>query len=345
MKFLSLILAYATTALRHLRGVSFDVGCLTVNDSDSRNCTSYFTSNQERGGRYFGSPHANSNARLLEHSSQSSTCSDSWFCSWYEYSCWSSWVQTQCPEICGLCSPLRNQLDDTLRELQFTSPGAFGLVRDYHPEFYFDDNSCYPDYAITRQAQPNRGIEDYSLTHACRSEEFMSRANTYHRWSTKVAAGRTYQVHLFDLYFQKDRVPHVWGFAGHKHDVETVIMYFTEGRPTHVAVSAHGSYENTKRWSDVPGTPHPQIVYQSAYWNTHSFRFAHRWEFSAPGVLPPVASWELMTGDPGYTTLVLQNAINGLYAHSGYSLKVSDNNFLSQVNNPFKPEGYPQFTS
>ena len=345
MKFISLTLACAARAQRHLRGVSFNVGCPAVNGSDLRNCTPPPASSRRDG--YMGSDNSviDPKARLLEHSSQSSTCSDSWFCSWYTSSCWHDWVQSQCPETCGLCTPLRNQLADTLPKLQYTSPGAFQLVRDYHPEFYFDDNSCYPDYAITRQAQPNRGIEDYSLTHACRSEQFMSRANTYHRWSSQVAGGRTYQVHLFDLYFQKDRVPYVWGFAGHKHDVETVIMYFTDSRPTHVAVSAHGSYENTKRWSDVPGTPHPRVVYQSAYWNTHSFRFARPWEFSASGVLPPVASWELMTGDPGYTTPVLQKAIDGLYAHSGYSLKVSDNHFLSQVNNPFKPLGYPEFTS
>ena len=246
-------------------------------------------------------------------------------------------MQTNCQETCGQCSPSNHQLDDTLPKLDAQT---FQQVRDTHPVFYFDDNSCFPDYAITRKGQPNPGLNDNSLTRGCRSSQFMAEANTYHRVATQLQGGHTYQVHLYDLYFQKDRVPYFFSLAGHKHDVETVLVYFTDGRPTHVAVSAHGEYRDTRPWS----TAHPQIVYQSEYWNTHSFRFAFDNEFHMAGVFPPLANWHFMTGDLGWTNQNMRVAVNSLYAQQGYSLKISDTHFLAQVNNPFKPAGYPQFT-
>jgi len=291
-------------------------------------------------------------ARILDvwNPAPSPTCSDAyWFCSGYKPFCWHAWTLSNCPDTCGECHA-SYQLDDTLPKLRTTDPLAFQLVEDYHPIFYFDSNSCFPDYAIDRKGRPNAGLAGSSLTGGCRNKRFMSRANTYHRWLSQTANGHTYQVHVYDLYFQKDRVPYFFSLAGHRHDVETVLIYFTDGEPTHVAVSAHGSYENTIPWANLHGrtiskVQHPQIVYQSEYWNTHSFRFATLGEFgSRPGDFPPLATWTLMQGDQGYSTQRMQEAIGTFYASEGYSLKLTDREFLNQVNNPNKPAGYPQFT-
>ena len=256
---------------------------------------------------------------------------------YFGYCSWHPWVQANCANTCGLCTQQHNQLEDTLHLLE---PEIQRQVREFHPAFHFDDRSCFPDYAITRTGQPNPGLSDTTLTDGCRASGFLSRANTYHRWTSQHHNGHTYHVHLYDLYFQKDRVPYLYSAAGHKHDVETVIVYVTDGRPTHVAVSGHGEYKDTQPWS----TAHPQVLYQSEYWNTHSFRIARPGEFQAQGVFPPLASWYLMTGDQGWTNQRMRDAANTFYAQQGYSLKVSDSRFLIHVNNPYKPAGYPRFT-
>ena len=201
-------------------------------------------------------------------------CADAYWCAGWKSYCWHSWISWSCPNTCSPCQQPSYQLDDSLPILRSTNLATARRVEDYHPVFYFDSNSCFPDYAIDRQAQPNPGLDDLSLTAGCRNDNFMDRANTYHRWTSKIANGHTYQVHLYDLYFQKDQVLFGEGW-GHKHDVETVIMYFTDGNPTHVAVSSHGTYEDTRAWSATPGLPHPQIVYRSEFWNTHSLRFRY----------------------------------------------------------------------
>jgi hypothetical protein len=156
---------------------------------------------------------------------------------------------------------------------------------------------------------------------------------------------------MFELYFEKDRTKLKY-IGGHRHEVETVIMYFTNGLPTHVAVSAHGDYSRTRPWSDVSldDGRHPKVVYYSdtAYGfpvNTHSFRFANPRETAQNTegrfVFPVLASWACLSGQLPYDTSRLQSIINSIRS---FELKIADRRFLLAVNNPYKPAGYPVFT-
>ena len=251
----------------------------------------------------------------VQAADSSSACSDtSWWCRFYAQQCRYDWVKSYCPTTCHQCpAPPSFQLDDTLPELLSTNPRAGRRVERFHPTFYFDENSCYPDYGVSRGAQRNPGLGDSSPTAGCRDPNFMSRANTYHRWAEvplpvhRIPGRRdeprerhSYQVHLYSLYFQKDRATYAF-WEGHRHAVETVIIYFTDDLPTHIAISAYGQYEvrdiirggviacnercadsprdclcRYANWSLGGARPHQgetlaQIVYHSDPWNTHKF--------------------------------------------------------------------------
>ena len=51
-----------------------------------------------------------------------------------------------------------------------------------------------------------------------------------------------------------------------------------------------------------------------------------------------------MKGTQGYSNQRMQEAIASFPTTAGYSLKISDEEFLTHVNNPRKPFGYPEFT-
>lgn len=176
-----------------------------------------------------------------------SGCSDKyWSCPYYKRYCWHSWVKVHCPQTCNQCLGISPAMDDTLAKLQSADYSAGKLVREFHPVFDFEDDGCLPGAAISRKGEVNPGVGGIEPTTGCRSNNFMNEANTYHRWTTKVVGSSEYQVHMYDLYFEKDRtkVTKVVFIGGHRHEVETVLMYFKDGQPTHAAVSAHGNYAN-----------------------------------------------------------------------------------------------------
>ena len=70
--------------------------------------------------------------------------------------------------------------------------------------------------------------------------------------------GAAYEVHVFELYFEKDMSSCPIGVKfqghncrGHRHDIESVIMYFKNGVPVPVGASAQGGYK-MKAWAHVP---------------------------------------------------------------------------------------------
>jgi hypothetical protein len=272
-------------------------------------------------------------------------CSDKyWSCKFYGSFCWLGWLSNICPETCGLCRSVFTRLDDSQ---PYLSAEVKTMVENYHPIFDFTSDSCLPDAAVDRNGRVNNGAITTTLTTGCRSKVFMNEANTYHRWTSVTIWGRSYHAHMFELYFEKDRTKlrHV---GGHVHEVETVILYFTDGRPTHVAVSAHGSYTQTLPWEAVilGQGMHPMIVYHSDKLfglplNTHAFRFAkpHEPVHNPEGkyVFPVIASWYCFQG---YNTFGMQAIINSI---TSFALKIADIRFYDNINNRYKPAGYPTF--
>jgi len=292
-----------------------------------------------------------------------SGCSDKhWWCRYYSYDCCS--VAALSGGTSALHSKVIQRLDDSIASLTLSWPAVGAMVSHYHPVFDFTSDSCFPDAAVDRFGirKHESGTKSLrTLTDGCRSNVYLRESNTYHRWTSATSGWNTYHAHIFELYFEKDRQRQ----GAIRNGVETVIMYFKNGIPTHVAVSAHetGSGQvwwNRWAWSDVPleSGRHPKIVYFLDYdmqqmglevaltntFNTHSFRFANPRETAQNTegrfVLPSIASWDYLRGDLPYDTPRLQSIINSI---SSFELKIADSQFLPTVNSP-RPAGYPVFT-
>lgn len=228
-------------------------------------------------------------------------------------------------------------LDDTLAALKREDSTAGYLVEQYHPVFDMDGDSCLPSAAVSRKGTGNPGVSlGGGLTKDCRSRNFMRTSNTYHRWDRKTVNGDVWEVHLYDLYFEKDDASifdwwwYTWRHYGHRHDVETVIMLFRNNQPQYVGVSAHGYYDGdqTRHWNSVPKQGnHPKVVYHKHGLLTHSFRFAHWHEWDAENptdawVMPPLASWFEMTGS-GKSNADMRRYLNS-HRYGKASFKVKD---------------------
>jgi len=219
-------------------------------------------------------------------------------------------------------------------------------VDAYSPVFDFDGDGCLPAAAVSRSGEQNGGLSiSGTITGSCRSSDFMNSSNTYHRYVTQVEGGVEYSAHLYDMYFEKDQAVDYFG-GGHRHDVETAIVYFTNRVPTHMAVSAHGDY-TLQAWSDIDtvGT-HPKVVYHKDGVTTHAFR--HATDSSAENpygewMIPDVVSWYEMTGD-GVTNAEMRALFND-YDYGSAGFKFKNSNFINNVNDSGAlPDGYPTFT-
>jgi len=250
-------------------------------------------------------------------------------------------------------------LGGTLEALKREDFAAGSLVEQYHPVFDMDGDSCLPSAAVSRTGTRNPGVSlGGGLTKRCRSRNFMTTSNTYHRWDRKRVNGDVWEVHLYDLYFEKDDASIFdwlrwkWHHYGHRHDVETVIMLFRNNQPQYVGVSAHGYYsgDQTRHWDSVPKQGnHTKVVYHKDGLLTHSFRFAHPREWDAENprdawVMPPLASWFEMTGNRK-SNADMRHYLNS-YSYGAASFKVKDSTCARETDN-FRNEiswaGSPHF--
>ena len=223
---------------------------------------------------------------------------------------------------------------------------AVNQIDAYSPIFDFDGDGCYPAAAISRTGNQNGGLSTSgTITGGCRSGNFLDVSNTYHRYVIQVENGVEYSAHLYDMYFEKDQATNYFG-GGHRHDVETVIIYLTDRVPTHMAVSAHGDYTR-RAWSDLDTVgSHPKVVYHKDGVLTHAFR--HATDSSAENaygewVLPSVVSWYEMAGD-GVDNAEMINLFNSA-GYGSASFKFKDSNFIRTINDSDAlPSGYPAFT-
>jgi hypothetical protein len=246
------------------------------------------------------------------------------------------------------------------------SANAVSLIEQYSPVFDFTRNSCLPAAGISRSGRKNGGLDDSgTITGDCRSgipKGFLRLSNTYHRWVSQVDNGNEYSAHLYELYFEKDMAVNYSSWPGHRHDVETAIIYFTNQVPTHIAISAHGDYTR-KSWDKVKkeGT-HPKVVYYKSsvipYGGTHSFTFSDSYDLIAQyppkykvqnpdgyWVQPTIVSWYEMSGD-NVDNASMRNKFNSWsFGSAAFKFKDAGSRFINEVNkSDARPSGYPEFT-
>ncbi|MET0498622.1 MAG: NPP1 family protein [Steroidobacteraceae bacterium] len=164
-------------------------------------------------------------------------------------------------------------------------------VRDYHPVFDFDSDGCYPATPFNKNdnlnQNPGLNAAGHTVEGQCRDNGWWNFANTIHRQlcaERDEAQGRVRRcAHFYELYFEKDQA--VWGsFAGgHRHDVETVIVWtgrinYRDGGSqqfaSHISASAHGNYDTRRIADTIHNLGHAYIVYHKDGAGTHAFRFA-----------------------------------------------------------------------
>jgi hypothetical protein len=191
-------------------------------------------------------------------------------------------------------------------------------VKNFHPTFDFDSDGCYPATPFHRneQLRQNPGKNATSSVHgACRDADWTVYANTLHRQICRASVEGADKIercaHFYELYFEKDQAIGLTFLGGHKHDVESVIVWTGKVNDqadfvSHVSTSAHGKYTTRAIGALQTHNGHPLIVYHKDGAGTHAFRFADakdksrveflgNWgEFYAPDIIShysAVADW------------------------------------------------------
>ena len=82
-------------------------------------------------------------------------------------------------------------------------------MRRFAVFFDFDTDSCYPSPAISPTGVINGGMSvtqiDTSYVKGCRERAQLDDSNTYYRRAVIMKNGVTYSVHMYALYFMKDK--------------------------------------------------------------------------------------------------------------------------------------------
>jgi len=160
-------------------------------------------------------------------------------------------------------------------------------VRNFHPQFDFDSDGCYPATPFHRNdaLRQNPGAKATSTLHGeCKDANWLAYANTVHRQVCKESVEGANKIercaHLYELYFEKDQAVGGSFLFGHKHDVETVIVWTGKinGQndfASHVSTSAHGKFTTRPMAQVLRQGGHPLVVYHKDGVGTHAFRFAN----------------------------------------------------------------------
>lgn len=233
-------------------------------------------------------------------------------------------------------------------------------VNDFHPKFDFDSDGCYAATPFHRNEnlRQNPGLNATGTPWgACRDRGWENYANTIHRQlcrETMESGNRIERcAHFYELYFEKDQAMGYSFLFGHRHDVETVIVWTGKinGQApfvSHTSVSSHGKFSTRPTNQIEMHNGHPLVVYHKDGAGTHAFRFAsshdrnnveflgNSGQFYAPNILShyrAVSSWS----DNQWTRydanrhyrLVLENSNFG----SGSFKTRNDGEILNQANN------------
>jgi len=221
-------------------------------------------------------------------------------------------------------------------------------IRNYHPVFDFDSDGCYAATPFNRNnnLSQNPGLDAAWRTPEgqCRDAGWERFANTIHRQlcnERDEAPGRVRRcAHFYELYFEKDQAV-AWSFlGGHRHDVETVIIwtgridYWTGGSSefaSHVATSAHGSFTTRTLADTIHNVGHAYVVYHKDGAGTHAFRFANQGDrdrveflgntgdFYVPDIVSHYSAFSSWSSDEW----------NRYWQNSTYRTRLQDSNFGS----------------
>lgn len=194
-------------------------------------------------------------------------------------------------------------------------------VRNFHPQFDFDGDGCYPATPFHRNEglRPNPGAKATASLHGgCKDANWLQYANTVHRQICKETVEGANRVercaHLYELYFEKDQALGGSFLFGHRQDVETVIVWTGKinGQNdfvSHVSTSAHGKFTTRPIAQVLKQGSHPLVVYHKDGAGTHAFRFAGpddtsrveflgNWgQFHAPDIISHYSATAAWNGD------------------------------------------------
>lgn len=226
-------------------------------------------------------------------------------------------------------------------------------IRDFHPVFDFDSDGCYPATPFNRNndlsQNPGLSATGRTVEGQCRDAGWQQFANTLHRQlcnERDEAQGRVRRcAHLYELYFEKDQAI-AWSFlGGHRHDVETVIVwtgridYWAGGSSefaSHVAASAHGSFSTRRLADTIHDAGHAHIVYHKDGAGTHAFRFANQSDRDRVEFL---GNWGVFYGPDIVSHYSAYKSWNNdewdrYWQNVQYRTRLQDSNFGSQLQNP-----------
>lgn len=113
------------------------------------------------------------------------------------------------------------------QHLEMLPKASTAQSRRFADFFDFDPDSCYSSSAISPSAVVNDGLSvnvyDPSYVEGCRDEGQLTNSNTYHRRAVIAQNDNTYAVHMYALYFMKDK-------DRKTHQVESVAGYSLGGQ-------------------------------------------------------------------------------------------------------------------
>lgn len=218
--------------------------------------------------------------------------------------------------------------------------------------FDFDTDSCYPSPAVSPSGVANPGLSvtgiDTSYVAGCRDSAQLENSNTYHRAAYIKKNGTVYVVHMYALYFMKDKdlpLHQLEGLGGHRHDWEYALVWTTNNVLTHASYSAHGRVTTepvANLHFDFDAPQKVKIVYHKNGGSTHSMRFAGQHE--APEndlrrwVTPTIVDWRSMRSDSASNEALRQLLNTHDFGEADCS--VNDKNFPLEITKNL-PDGYP----
>jgi hypothetical protein len=217
--------------------------------------------------------------------------------------------------------------------------------------FDFDQDSCYPSPAVFADGVPNPGLDAqaFGMTAGCRDPKQLQDSFTYYRKAAIRRGGVDFAVHMYALYFMKDKSIEVPGDAGHRHDWEYALVWTTNGIVTHASFSHHGKV-TTKRKDEIhlesTGGQHVKVVYHkdnlSTGGVTHAMRFATAGEPAENSlrrwITPTIAEWSTMAS-PQVSNAQLREIFN-TRGFGEADCSFNDHNFPQEIAKS-PPANYP----
>jgi hypothetical protein len=213
------------------------------------------------------------------------------------------------------------------------------------PVFDFDTDSCYPSPAVFNDGRVNPGLEEQAsgVTSGCRDASQLENSNTYYRKAAITENGVVFAVHMYALYFMKDKlIDAAVDAAAHRHDWEFALVWTTDGVLTHVSYSRHGGVTTEPKSQVAFEGGHAKIVYHKDDGITHAFRLGGSNEQAenhlGRWITPDIVDWTTMHGSQA-SNETLQQALDA-YDFGEANCGVNDNDFPWELAKE-PPGGYP----